>query len=201
MKKMKIVSLIVFLCMILAVGTSCKKKGNVSVNNPPGSEVGFNTEQVDEGEYVEEVGVHEWIEEEESLLGPEQYPSYEIVKTVTTLREDKGETLFVLVPPVDLELRNHVVQTKNLIKKLVVIQKRAENISILVFDDLTALEKVFENPNTEDLNVPAHYLARYDGSPANGVYQYTLVIFPIAPESNPAIQSQTDTIEFNPYEW
>lgn len=201
MKYLKMVSLCLLVMMVVTINASCKR--SKVINNPTNTDESSISEPVyDIGDLDEdEVDTDKIEDSEESLISPDHYSSFQIVKTNNTLREDKGDTLFVLVPAVNLELRNHVIQTKNLIKKLVVTEKRPENISILVFDDQEALEKVFENPNTEDLNVPAHYLARYDGSPAEGVYQYTLVIFPIAPDSNPAIQAQTDTIEFNPYEW
>lgn len=141
------------------------------------------------------------IESQEHLLTPEQFASFDIVKSSKDLRQDGGETLFVLVPSVDLELRNHVTQIKNLIKKLVVLEKRPENVSIYVFDEAEALEKVFQNPQTEDLNVPVHFLAKYIGSPEDGVYRNNLVIFPIAPKSNPAVFERQDTIDFDPFEW
>lgn len=192
------ISLLLVLVVMVAI-TSCKKDRSVPVTQAPPSD----SQPVQSSEETKEdnVDLGKIEDPSENLITPDKFPSFEIVKTSTTLRPDKGQTLFVLVPPVNLELRNHVIQTKNLIKKLVVTEKRAENISILVFDDMTALEKVFENQNTEDLNVPAHYLARYDGNPADTTYQYTLVIFPIAPDSNPAIKVQNDTIDFNPYEW
>jgi hypothetical protein len=65
------------------------------------------------------------IESQDHLLTPEQFASFDIVKSSKDLRQDGGETLFVLVPSVDLELRNHVTQIKNLIKKLVVLEKRS----------------------------------------------------------------------------
>jgi hypothetical protein len=141
------------------------------------------------------------IESQDHLLTPEQFASFDIVKSSKDLRQDGGETLFVLVPAVDLELRNHVTQIKNLIKKLVVLEKRPENVSIYVFDEAEALEKVFQNPQTEDLNVPVHFLAKYIGSPEDGVYRNNLVIFPIAPKSNPAVFVRQDTIDFDPFEW
>jgi hypothetical protein len=187
------------LLLVLVVTTafaSCKKDRTVPVTQVPPADsqpIGDSKEDQVDLEKIEDPN--------ENLITPDKFPSFEIVKTSTTLRTDNGQTLFVLVPTVNLELRNHVMQTKNLIKKLVVTEKRPENISILIFDDITALEKVFENPQTDDLNVPAHFLARYDGNPADTTYQNTLVIFPIAPDSNPAIKAQNDTIDFNPYEW
>ena len=185
--------------LVMVAFASCKKDKTVSVIQAPPADSQPNQPPTDTA--TDEVDPGKIEDPNENLITPDKFPSFEIVKTSTTLRTDNGQTLFVLVPAVNLELRNHVMQTKNLIKKLVVTEKRAENISILVFDDMTALEKVFENQNTEDLNVPAHYLARYDGNPADTTYQYTLVIFPIAPDSNPAIKVQNDTIDFNPYEW
>jgi len=190
----KWMSLLLVLVVMIAF-VSCKRNKTTSiVTETP-------TNQTAEETKKDEVDLGKIDDPSENLITPDKFPSFEIVKTSTTLRTDNGQTLFVLVPPVDLELRNHVMQTKNLIKKLVVTQKRPENISILIFDDPQALEKVFANPNTDDLNVPVHYLARYDGNPADTTYQNTLVIFPIAPDSNPAIKAQNDTIDFNPYEW
>jgi hypothetical protein len=191
-------SLLLVLVVMVAFA-SCKKEKVVSVTQAPSDQSQANEPANDINK--DEVDPGKIEDPNESLITPDKFPSFEIVKTSTTLRTDNGQTLFVLVPTVNLELRNHVMQTKNLIKKLVVTEKRPENISILVFDDREALEKVFANLNTDDLNVPAHFLARYDGNPADTTYQNTLVIFPIAPDSNPAIKTQNDTIDFNPYEW
>lgn len=185
--------------LVMVAFASCKKDKTVSVTQAPPADSKPNQPPTDTA--TDNVDLGKIEDPNENLITPDKFPSFEIVKTSTTLRTDNGQTLFVLVPTVNLELRNHVMQTKNLIKKLVVTEKRQENISILIFDDMTALEKVFENPKTDDLNVPAHFLARYDGNPADTTYQYTLVIFPIAPDSNPAIKVQNDTIDFNPYEW
>jgi hypothetical protein len=191
----KWISLLLVLVVMVAF-SSCKKEKTVPVTQAPPADsqpIGdSNKDEVDLGK-IEDPN--------ENLITPDKFPSFEIVKTSTSLRVDNGETLFILVPTVNLELRNHVMQTKNLIKKLVVTEKRPENISILVFDDREALEKVFADSKTNDLNVPAHFLARYDGNPADTTYQNTLVIFPIAPDSNPVIKAQNDTIDFNPYEW
>jgi hypothetical protein len=197
MKIARIVSLLLVVAFMVAF-TSCKKEKVISVKPYP---MQSQTNQPPSDTTKDEVDLGKIEDPNENLITPDKFPSYEIVKTSTTLRTDNGQTLFVLVPTVNLELRNHVIQTKNLIKKLVVTEKRPENISIFVFDDMAALEKVFENVKTDDLNVPAHFLARYDGNPADTTYQYTLVIFPIAPESNPVIKAQNDTIDFNPYEW
>jgi hypothetical protein len=191
-----------FLVLVVMVAfNSCRKSKIVTL--PPSSSGTIESQEKQNPEETEndEVDLEKATESDESLISPDQFSSFEIIKISTTLRADNGQTLFILVPAVNLELRNHVMQTKNLIKKLIVTDKRPENISILIFDDPEALEKVFENPKTDDLNVPAHYLARYDGNPAETTYQYTLVIFPIAPDSNPAIKAQNDTIDFNPYEW
>ncbi len=141
------------------------------------------------------------IQDEKVLLTPEQFESFEIVRSSFDLREDGGETLFVLVPPHDLKLGDHIPKIKNLIKKLIVLEKRSEHITILIFDNKDALDKVYLHPDTDDLNVPVHYLARYMGSPEKGVYRNNLFIFPVAPDSNPAVKSMQDIIDFDPYEW
>jgi type III secretory pathway lipoprotein EscJ len=149
----------------------------------------------------EDVSSDKTTTSQDHLLTTVQFPDYEIIHRTNALREDGGETLFVLVPLVDLELRTYVNQIKNLIKQLVVLDKRPENISIMVFDEIEALEKVYQKANTTDLNVPAHFLANYFGSPSDGVYRSNLVIFPIAPDSNPAVKVRQDTIDFDPYRW
>jgi hypothetical protein len=138
---------------------------------------------------------------QEYLLSPIQFPSYEIIHQVSHLRSGGGDTLFVLVPPLESEFENIGEKAKNLVKKLVVLEKRPENISILIFDDAQALEKVFQNAQTEDLNVPVHYIAKYTASPEVGVYRCNLYLFPIAPDSNPVVKSMSDIIEFDPYNW
>ena len=117
----------------------------------------------------------------------ELVPDFEIIQTTKEERGDFNETLYVLISPVDLSLKNHVIQVKNLVKKLVVYDKRSEHISILIFDDRSALDKVFQDGNTTDLNVPVHYLARYDGNKEGLTYQFSLLMFPIAPESNSVV--------------
>jgi len=138
---------------------------------------------------------------QEYLLTPIQFPSYEIVHQVSHLRSDEGDTLFVLIPPLESDFENLSEKTKNLVKKLVVLEKRSENISILIFDDAQALEKVFQDSQTEDLNVPVHYIAKYTASPEEGIYRCNLYLFPIAPDSNPVVKSMSDIIEFDPYNW
>ncbi len=138
---------------------------------------------------------------QEYLLTPIQFPSYEIVHQVSHLRSDEGDTLFVLIPPLESDFENLSEKTKNLVKKLVVLDKRPENISILIFDDAQALEKVFQDAQTEDLNVPVHYIAKYAASPEEGIYRCNLYLFPIAPDSNPVVKSMSEIIEFDPYNW
>lgn len=194
MRNIKVLSLFIVVFIIIGLNASCKK-------NKVSTVVPVNETNQSEDIKKDETDIKKATESSEALLTPDQFPSFQIIKTKEGLRKDDGQTLFVLVPAVNLELRNHVTQTKNLIKRLIVLEKRPENISILIFDDPQALEKVFDNPQTEDLNVPVHYLARYDGNPANTTYQNTLIIFPIAPDSNPAVKAQNDTIDFNPFEW
>lgn len=190
---------LLLVAVFMVTFTSCKREVRIPVTQAP-------TDQSKANEPSEEIKKDQFDLgnldiPNKALLTPDQFPSFQIIKTSDTIRADKGQTLFVLVPAVNLELRNHVTQTKNLIKRLVVLEKRPENISILIFDDPQALERVFLDQQTDDLNVPAHYLARYDGNPADTTYQNTLVIFPIAPDSNPVIKAQNDTIDFNPFEW
>jgi len=138
---------------------------------------------------------------QEYLLSSIQFPSYEIVHQVSHLRSDEGDTLFVLIPPLESDFENLSEKTKNLVKKLVVLDKRSENISILIFDDAQALDKVFQNAQNDDLNVPVHYIANYSNSTEEGVYRCTLYLFPFAPDSNPVVKSMSDIIEFDPYNW
>jgi hypothetical protein len=138
---------------------------------------------------------------QEALLSPVQFTSYDIVHQASGLRSDEGDTLFILVPPLDSNFENLSEKAKNLIKRLVVLEKRAENISIHIFDNAQALEEVFQDSHTEDLNVPVHYLAKYTSSPEEGVYRCSLIIFPIAPDSNMVVKSMSDIIEFDPYNW
>ena len=138
---------------------------------------------------------------QEYLLSPIQFPSYEVVHQVSHLRSDGGDTLFVLIPPLESDFESMDEKVKNLVKKLVVLDKRPENISILIFDDAQALEKVFQDTQTEDLNVPVHYIAKYTASPEEGIYRCNLYLFPIAPDSNPVVKSMSEIIEFDPYNW
>lgn len=190
MKAGRIQTLLVMLVLLSVLCVSCKKTTPLLVNpeNPPVT----NDTQPPSGDTKEPPPTFPEIE----LI-----PTFEIIQTTKEERGDFNETMFVLIPPVDLSLKNHVVQIKNLVKKLVVYDKRSEHISILIFDDRTALDKVFLDGETTDLNVPVHYLARYDGNKEGLTYQFSLTMFPIAPESNPVVKSMQEEIEFDPYNW
>ncbi len=138
---------------------------------------------------------------QEHLLSPVQFESHMIISTATDWRQDEGDTLFILVPPLDSDFEGLAEKVKNLVKRLIVLENRPENISIHIFDDVQALDKVANDPQTEDLNVPVHYLAKYMASPEEGVYRNNLIIFPMAPDSNPVVQAMSDIIDFDPYNW
>ncbi len=198
---------VMFLVLIFLVSVaSCNKKQDSKLGDTA-QETSSNQvkEDVKKDEVTlgknDEVSSDKTTSSKDYLLTTVQFPNYQIIHRTNALREDGGETLFVLVPLVDLNLNNHVNQVKNLIKQLVVLDERPENISIMVFDEAETLEKVFQNANTTDLNVPVHFLAKYFGSPSDGIYRSNLIIFPIAPDSNPAIKVLQDTIDFDPYRW
>ena len=190
MRKSNVLCWFVVVVLLCTMGISCKKKVSVVVNEGTPPVIGEVKPPADN----------------ETLPPPtfpetEIVPEFEILHTTNEERGDMNETLFVLIPPVDLSLKNHVVQIKNLVKKLVVYDKRSEHISILVFDDRDSLEKVFQDSHTTDLNVPVHYLARYDGNKEGLTYQFNLMMFPVAPESNPVVLGMQEEIEFDPYNW
>lgn len=190
MRKLNACCWLVIVILLCSTAMSCRKKVPVAVNQEPTPIIGETKPPI----------------EEEKLPPPtfpeiEIIPQFEILHTTLEERGDQNETLFVLIPPVDLSLMNHVVQIKNLVKKIVVYDKRSEHISVLVFDDRDSLEKVFQDSQTTDLNVPVHYLARYDGNKEGLTYQFTLRMFPIAPDSNPVVQGMQEEIEFDPYNW
>lgn len=180
----------VFLIVIgLLMAASCMQEKRVQVQPKPVEPPPFAAEE------------EKAPKSQEHLLSPVQFESYEIVHQAFDLRVDEGETLFVLVPPLNTDFENLGEKAKNLIKRLIVLEDRSENSTIHIFDNDQALEKVVQNPQTEDLNVPVHYLAKYMGSPEPGVYRSNLVLFPVAPDSNPVVQSMSDIIDFDPYEW
>ena len=197
MRKLRLFQWMVLVVLCFSMLSCIKPKE--SPTSPPKEE--SSAQEVIKDIEKDLVDLDKVIESQDHLLTSEQFASFDIIKSSKDLRKDGGETLFVLVPAVDLELRNHVTQIKNLIKKLVVLEKRPENVSIYVFDDAEALEKVYQNAQTEDLNVPVHFLAKYIGSPEDGIYRNNLIIFPVAPESNPAVLARKDFIDFDPYEW
>ena len=190
MRMNKIQMWLILFLLFSVLGVSCKKTTPVLQNpeNPPITENSLPPSD-------------DTKEPPPTFPEIELIPKFEIIQTTKEERGDFNETLYVLMPPVDLSLKNHVVQIKNLVKKLVVYDKRSEHISILIFDDSTALDKVFQDANTQDLNVPVHYLARYDGNKEGLTYQFNLTMFPIAPESNPVVKSMQEEIEFDPYNW
>ena len=128
-------------------------------------------------------------------------PPYEIMETSFTERGDKAESLYLLIPTVDLSQRKYVIYIKNIIKKLVVYSGYSETISILVFDDQASLDQIYLNPVDPDLNIPSHFIARYDGHKKGLTYDYNLVIFPLAPKSNSFVKSHHEVIRFNPFNW
>jgi len=190
MRKNTIQMWFVIILVLSVVGISCKK--TTPVLQDPGKPPVTENSQPPSDDTKEPPPTYPEIE----LI-----PDFEIIQTTKEERGDFNETLYVLIPSVDLSLKNHVVQIKNLVKKLVVYDKRSEHISILIFDDRTALDKVFLDGKTTDLNVPVHYLARYDGNKEELTYQFSLTMFPIAPESNPVVKSMQEEIEFDPYNW
>jgi hypothetical protein len=208
MKSLRMISFIVVV-MMMFTAISCKKEKAVSVAQ---SETTLNSpaevknqliqpEDVVKKDVIKTSNLSDTNVSAEKLTGIEIFPSYQIIRSTISLRKDGGQTLFILVPKVDLKLMKHVIQIKNLIKLLVVTEKRPENISMLIFDDLSILEEVYSKSAITDLNVASHYLAKYEATPAKGVYQNTLIIFPFAPSSNSAITAKTDIIDFNPYNW
>ncbi len=128
-------------------------------------------------------------------------PPFNIEQISFTERADQAKTLYVLIPKVDLTQRKYATYIKNIVKKLIVYDGHSETISILIFDDKDSLEKIFLNPNDTDFSIPSHFIARYDGHKDGLTYAYNLVIFPIAPKSNPYVVKHHDVIQFNPYEW
>jgi len=190
MKADRIQIWLVMLVLLSVWSVSCKKTTPVLVN-PEIPPITNDVQQPPENS----------VEPSPTFPEIELVPDFEIIQTTKEERGDFNETLFVLISPVDLSLKNHVIQVKNLVKKLVVYDKRSEHISILIFDDRSALDKVFQDGNTTDLNVPVHYLARYDGNKEGLTYQFSLTMFPIAPESNSVVQSMQEEIEFDPYNW
>jgi hypothetical protein len=200
-KKMKVLSLLMLVLFLSTLNASCKKD-KIAVVDTPNSITQLNTPS----EQIKKVEVDPKNSTLPAVIEnlTEKFSTYSIVKTDTNKRKDGGQTLFILIPPLDLknlEKLTYITRVKNLIKQLIVIDKRSEFISLFIFDDSETLEKVFLNNQTTDLNVPVHYVARYEAFPEGGVYRNTLTIFPIAPVSNPVILAQTDIIQFNPYEW
>jgi len=128
-------------------------------------------------------------------------PPYDIMETSFTERGDKAESLFLLIPTVDLSQRKYVSYIKNIIKKLIVYSGYSETISILIFDDQTSLDLIFKNPVDPNLNIPSHFIARYDGHKKGLTYDYNLVIFPLAPKSNSYVKNHHEVIRFNPFNW
>lgn len=183
MKLTKILSLLTILVLISVIGVSCKKGKPVVVNpdNPPATE-----DQAEPPPTYPEIEI---------------IPPFEIIHTTNQERGDLNETLYVLIPAIDLTTKDYLTQVKNLIKKLVVYDKRSEHISILVFDDRASLEKIFLDGKMTDLNIPVHYIARYDGNVEGHTYQFNLIMFPFAPESNPFVKSLNEEIEFDPFKW
>ncbi len=128
-------------------------------------------------------------------------PQFDIVETSFEERSDKAESLYILIPTVNLDQRKYVTYIKNIVKKLIVYGGHSETISILIFDDEDSLNKIFQNPDDTDLNIPSHYIARYDGHMKGVTYDYNLTIFPLTPQSNPYVKNHHDTIKFNPFNW
>jgi len=128
-------------------------------------------------------------------------PHYDILETSFAERADKAESLYLLIPTVDLSQRKYVTYIKNIIKKLIVYGGYSETISILIFDDKESLYKIFLNPVDPDLNIPSHFIAKYDGHKKGLTYDYNLVIFPLAPKSNSYVKNHHDVIRFNPFNW
>ncbi len=128
-------------------------------------------------------------------------PPYDIMETSFDERSDNAESLYLLIPTVNLDQRKYVTYIKNIVKKLIVYGGHSETISILIFDDRDSLYKIFQNPDDPDLNIPSHYIARYDGHMKGVTYDYNLTIFPLAPKSNSYVKSHHDTIKFNPFNW
>jgi hypothetical protein len=128
-------------------------------------------------------------------------PPFDIIKSTFNERTDQAESLYVLIPKVDLSKRKYATYVKNIVKKLVVYDGYSETISVLIFDDKDSLEKMFLNPADPDLNIPSHFIARYDGNKKGLTYQYHLEIFPFAPKSNPYVVKHHDVIQFNPFNW
>lgn len=204
MKSVRVFGLSVLVFLMVVMNSSCNKK---VASIPPVTTESIISQPIgNTNTKTTEVLPEKLVEPVKNIAVPanEKFASYQIMKTSTSVRKDQGQALFVLIPAINLDRldeRNYVIRVKNLIKQLVVYEKRAENISVFVFDNQAILEKIFLNNQSGDQDVASHYIARYDATPAEGVYQNTLLIFPVAPKNNPVILEQTDIIQFNPYDW
>lgn len=182
-------------------------KENYTVASVPNTKDGFSTTQEVTTSDPQTSQDSEPDPYSDSIDVPISYPEMElsppfnIAKTTFSERTDQAESLYVLIPKVDLNKRKYATYVKNIVKKLVVYDGYSETISILIFDNQDSLDKMFLNPDDPDLNIPSHFIARYDGNKKGLTYQYHLEIFPFAPKSNPYVVKHHDVIQFNPFNW
>jgi hypothetical protein len=207
MKTTYLTILTVMLLVVMQISCSTKKPASLSTGDIPAVASAQNPK---DGSITSEA-----VNPTDSIVDPysdsidvpisypemELSPPFNIVESSFSERTDKAESLYVLIPQVDLNQKKYVTYIKNIVKKLIVYGGHSETISILIFDDKDSLEKMFLNPADPDLNIPSHFIARYDGRKEGLTYQYHLEIFPFAPKSNPYVVKHHDVIQFNPFNW
>jgi hypothetical protein len=139
----------------------------------------------------------------------EEPTAYKIMFTETNIREDKGNSYYLLIDPVIDTTNDWVGDFKPLIKQIIyeITQQYGGNISILFFDDIGTLHMQHEWDTVgldrlvtkeERENRILHFIANFDGELETNPYFNELVFFLGASPDNALVGKYVEDIEYNP---
>jgi hypothetical protein len=133
--------------------------------------------------------------------------SYEVVAIDSSLRNDDGFNIYVLIPSVDLTKNDYQARIENAIKE--VAKKYGDKITVEIFDDKEALALHFDIWVTQDVLEAAvtpaqhdllerHQIASYEGGLDSNPSTNSIILFPNSTNEVTEVSALSRHYEFKP---
>ena len=121
----------------------------------------------------------------------EQQAQYQVVYSKDEHRTDGAPQYWILIDAIDINTDGFKVDIQNVVRDM--IKKEGKKISLIIFDQLSALEENYNN----ETNDSRHIIATFDGDFALGLYLNQLSYFPAAIKDDPIVGQYVGSEDFN----
>jgi hypothetical protein len=133
--------------------------------------------------------------------------SFEVVAADSSLRDDDGYYVYVLIPLIDLAKNDYQARVENVIRE--VAKKYGDKITVEIFDDKEALALQFKiwvtkevleaavTPEQHDL-LERHQIASYEGGLDSNPSTNSIILFPNSTNEVTGVSALSRHYEFKP---